>query len=153
MPKAERIARATKYLRIVGMEGFELRYPSELSGGMKERVALARALALETPILLLDEPFGALDEQTRHLMDEELQRICSEERKTVLLVTHSLQEAAILSDRITVLSSRPGSVRKTIELADSPRPRSEEEIDSIKEELWELLRNESVKAMKQEFMQ
>jgi NitT/TauT family transport system ATP-binding protein len=142
----KRREQAKRYLGLVGMDGFGDRYPSQLSGGMKQRVALARALALETPILLMDEPFGALDEQTRILMAEELLRVCSDGQRTVIFVTHSLQEAAILSDRIVVLTSRPASVRKVIEL-EGNRPRTRKRADAIREELWDLLKGESMKAM------
>jgi NitT/TauT family transport system ATP-binding protein len=144
-PKEERAKLAVDYLRLVGLEGFADKYPSQLSGGMKQRVALARALVLETPILLMDEPFGALDEQTRLLMAEELLRICSDGKRTVLLVTHSLQEAALLSDRIVVLSSRPAVIRGTIE-PESPKPRRGDSVENIREELWDLLRDETAKS-------
>ena len=144
-PKRERAQLADDYLKLVGLEGFADKYPSQLSGGMKQRVALARALVLETPILLMDEPFGALDEQTRLLMAEELLRICSDGRRTVVLVTHSLQEAALLSDRIVVLTSRPARIRGTIE-PDSARPRSGESVETIREELWGVLRDETAKS-------
>ena len=144
-PKKERARLADDYLRLVGLEGFADKYPSQLSGGMKQRVALARALVLETPILLMDEPFGALDEQTRLLMAEELLRICSDGRRTVVLVTHSLQEAALLSDRIIVLTSRPAVIRGTIE-PGSPKPRRGESVERIREELWSVLRVETAKS-------
>jgi len=144
-PKKERARLADDYLRLVGLDGFADKYPSQLSGGMKQRVALARALVLETPILLMDEPFGALDEQTRLLMAEELLRICSDGRRTVVLVTHSLQEAALLSDRIIVLSSRPAVIRGIIE-PESPRPRGGDSVEKIREDLWSVLRDETAKS-------
>jgi NitT/TauT family transport system ATP-binding protein len=149
IPREQRREQAERYLRLVGLDNFGKRYPSQLSGGMKQRVALARALTLETPILLLDEPFGALDEQTRLLMAEELLRVCSDGQRTVIFVTHSLQEAAILSDRIVVLTSRPASVRKVIEL-EGTRPRTRERADAIREELWDLLKGESMRAMEED---
>jgi len=144
-PKGQRAYLSEEYLRLVGLEGFADKYPSQLSGGMKQRVALARALVLETPILLMDEPFGALDEQTRLLMSEELLRICSDGKRTVVLVTHSLQEAALLSDRIIVLTSRPAVIRGTIE-PDSLRPRGGDSVEKIREGLWAALRDETAKS-------
>jgi ABC-type nitrate/sulfonate/bicarbonate transport system ATPase subunit len=148
-PKAERTKKAMDRVRTVGLEGFERRYPAELSGGMKQRASLARALTLETPVLLLDEPFGALDEQSRRLMAAEMLRICSDGKRTVILVTHSLQEAAILSDRIVVLSARPAKVRATIDVVQT-RPRTEEQVDAIAERLWAILKRSSAEALRQE---
>ncbi len=140
---------ARDQLRSVGLDGFEGRYPAELSGGMKQRASLARALALDTPILLLDEPFGALDEQTRLLMAEETLRICADAKRTVVLVTHSLQEAAMLSDRIVVLTARPGTVHSVVVLRD-PKPRSAARVSEIRNDLWEQLKSISQDALLQE---
>ena len=122
VPAAARRERARALLEPVGLRGFEARYPRELSGGMKQRVAIARALALDAPILLMDEPFGALDEQTRLLMGEWLLGIWARTRKTVVFVTHSLQEAILLSQRVVVMTARPGRIKASFEVA-LPSPR------------------------------
>lgn len=114
--------RALELLEMVGLKGFEDRYPRELSGGMQQRVALARALLLDPPLLLMDEPFGALDALTREEMGNELVRIWKHNPKTVVFVTHSIREAITLSDRIFVMTPRPGKVTKVFEV-DEPRPR------------------------------
>ncbi|MEQ8961291.1 MAG: ABC transporter ATP-binding protein [Coleofasciculus sp. C2-GNP5-27] len=118
--KRQRIVR--KYLHLVGLEGFESARPHQLSGGMKQKVAIARALALDPDILLMDEPFSSLDEQTKHYLDFELLKIWQSERKTIVFVTHSLEEAIVLADRIIVLTKRPGKIKQEITI-DLPRPR------------------------------
>ena len=116
-------SRTRALLRLVGLEGFEHYYPRQLSGGMRQRVNLARALAIDPEILLMDEPFAALDAQTREIMQTELVRIWEEGRKTVLFVTHQIDEAVFLSDRVLVFARRPGRLRESV-IIDLPRPRS-----------------------------
>ncbi len=135
----------------VGLRGFEKRYPRELSGGMKQRVAIARALALDSPILLMDEPFGALDEQTRLLMGEWLLGIWTATRKTVVFVTHSLQEAIVLSQRIVVMTARPGRIKASFEVGlPSPRDLASAEATVLRGRLWAEIREESRRAFEVE---
>jgi len=122
LSETERRARVAHYVRLVGLEGFERAYPQELSGGMKQRVEVARALAVDPDVLYLDEPFGALDSITRLQMRGELLRIQERERKTVLFVTHDIDESVQLADRVVVMSARPAQVRKIVEI-DIPHPR------------------------------
>ncbi|MGN0157661.1 MAG: ABC transporter ATP-binding protein [Brotaphodocola sp.] len=122
MPKKERQERAQKYINLVGLQGFEHSYPVQLSGGMKQRVGIARAYCIEPQVMLMDEPFGALDAQTRYLMQEELQRIWQTEKRTVIFVTNNIEEAIYLADRIIVLSNCPATVKKEY-VIDLPRPR------------------------------
>jgi NitT/TauT family transport system ATP-binding protein len=151
VPKDKRFERADELIDTVGLTGFEKRYPMELSGGMQQRVGLARALAVKPKVLLMDEPFGALDEQTRRLLQEELLAIWEKERTTVVFITHSMEEAVLLGDRVVLMSARPGRIE---EIVDVPlkRPRSTN-IDSVEgsaafteitQQLWTRLRDMQV---------
>jgi len=123
IPEAEQRAIAEHYIALVGLRGFEKRYPRELSGGMRQRVSIARALAVNPSVLLMDEPFAALDIQTREYMQDELLKIWEREPKTVIFITHSIDEAIKLSDRIAIMAPRPGRIVE-IKSVESPRPRS-----------------------------
>jgi len=139
---------ALNLLEPMGLKGFEAKYPRELSGGMRQRVAIARALALDTPILLMDEPFGALDEQTRLLMGEWLVEVRHRTQRTVVFVTHSLHEAIALSDRIAVMTARPGRIKDVVEVP-LPYPRALDGPDAVAlhAKLWTQIREESMRAM------
>jgi NitT/TauT family transport system ATP-binding protein len=121
-PRQRCVAAAQRLLDLVGLPGFEQNYPHELSGGMRQRVNLARALTVDPDVLLMDEPFASLDAQTRELMQAELLRIWREQRKTVIFITHQIDEAVYLSDRVVVFGARPGQVRESVSV-DIPRPR------------------------------
>jgi NitT/TauT family transport system ATP-binding protein len=127
VPKEERAKTARDYLKRVGLADFENHYPHELSGGMQQRAGLARALAVNPSILLMDEPFGAVDAQTRQLLQEELLELWQRERKTVIFITHSMDEAVYLSDRVVVMTPRPGKVAEILDVP-LPRPRVSEEV-------------------------
>ena len=124
VPKASRRETAKKYLELVGLAGFENAYPHALSGGMKQRVGIARAYTANPEILLMDEPFGALDAQTRYAMEEEILRIWEAEKRTVIFVTNNIEEAVTLGDRIIQFTERPARVKKEYDLKDLPRPRN-----------------------------
>lgn len=123
VPKKERQERAMHYIKLVGLEGFENEYPVKLSGGMKQRVGIARAYCIEPKVMLLDEPFGALDAQTRYLMQEELERIWQQEKRTVIFVTNNVEEAVYLADRILVLKNCPTGIKAEHDIS-LPRPRN-----------------------------
>lgn len=145
IPKQERRAISDHYINLVGLTGFEDHYPHELSGGMKQRVALARALAYDPEILLLDEPFATVDALTRENLQNELLRIWNKTGKTIVFVTHSIEEATFLADRVAVLTTNPGTILQVVEV-DLPRPRfgsdirSTPEFGHIRHTLWQLLR-------------
>jgi NitT/TauT family transport system ATP-binding protein len=143
--KIEQTVRA--YLDMIGLSEFRNHYPAELSGGMKQRVALARVLAFNPEVLLMDEPFGALDAQTREAMQEELTRLWERTGKTIVFVTHDIDEAVYLGDRVVVLTARPGRIREEVKI-DLPRPRSLEIKKSLqcheyRNYIWDLIRSES----------
>jgi NitT/TauT family transport system ATP-binding protein len=143
VPPAGRRDRTAELLRTVRLDGFGSKRPHELSGGMRQRAALARSLALDADVLLMDEPFGALDAMTRDLLHEELERICAERTLTVLFVTHNVREAARLGDRVVVLSSRPGRVIDEYALPRSgPRAIDSAEVSDVSARLTERLREE-----------
>jgi len=149
VPKDAAIARAQEQIALVGLAEFEAFYPHELSGGMRQRVNLARALAIDPEVLLMDEPFASLDAQTREVMQGELLRIWSAEQKTVLFVTHQIEEAVYLSDRIVVLTSRPGQIRQIVDV-EIPRPRSlsvkhTAPFVAIVEHIWRLIERDVVR--------
>ncbi|WP_417583389.1 ABC transporter ATP-binding protein [Pelagibacterium sp.] len=156
VPKAEREDRAREALDAVGLSAFLNHYPGQLSGGMKQRAALARALSLDTPIILMDEPFGALDEQTRIVLGEDLSVLLGKTGKTIVFVTHSLGEAVFLADRVAVFTARPGTIKTIIDI-DAPHPRSADFMTSptfneLRNELFELLHEEIRKTMIEQSM-
>jgi NitT/TauT family transport system ATP-binding protein len=149
--KAERLARAHYFISLVGLDGFERRYPAELSGGMRQRVSMARTLASEPKIMLMDEPFAALDEQTRLLLGDKVLQIQQTLKQTTLLITHNITEAVQLADRILVMTYRPGRVKRIVDI-DLPRPRTSEIVSSeafgrYVAQIWSDLREEASRGM------
>jgi NitT/TauT family transport system ATP-binding protein len=154
VPRRERYQRARALIASVGLRGFERRLPGQLSGGMRQRVALARALIMERAILLMDEPFAALDAQTKIVMQEELLKIFDQTHKTVLFVTHAIEEAILLGDEVVVMTARPGRIKEVLPI-DLPRPRSPEMINSkqfgaLFDRTFHLIREEVTAAMAQQ---
>lgn len=152
VPRQHWDERLRPYLELVGLTGFEQMYPYQLSGGMQQRAGLVRALAVNPEVLLMDEPFGALDAQTRELLQEELLRILERERKTMVFITHSIDEAIVLGDQIAVLSARPGRVRELIEVG-LPSSRTAEDVRSsaryneLRQHIWDELRPQAAAAV------
>jgi ABC-type nitrate/sulfonate/bicarbonate transport system ATPase subunit len=143
LPGVERRRIALDYLALVGLAGHESKYPSELSGGMKQRVAIARAFANSPSVLLMDEPFGALDAQTREILQEEMLRIWQRERKTVVFVTHSISESLFLADRIVVMATKPGTIKTVIDVElPHPRERTEPAFIALERKIKQLVREE-----------
>jgi NitT/TauT family transport system ATP-binding protein len=144
-PQSRIKERVGRYLDLVGLTGFEAHYPYQLSGGMQQRVGLVRALAIDPDILLMDEPFAALDAQTREVLQEELLRIMQDERKTMVFITHSIDEAILLGDRIAVMSARPGRIKEVIELPfgrprDANTMRADPRFAELRAHIWNELR-------------
>jgi len=147
-PKQEISQIVERYIQLVGLKGFEQSYPYQLSGGMQQRAGLARALAVNPSLLLMDEPFGSLDAQTRETLQEELSKILEQERKTMLFVTHSIDEAIYLGDRILLMSPRPGEIREILPV-EIPRPRDITQVRShprsvqLRAHIWEQLKRDA----------
>jgi len=147
IPKRERYEIARRFIKMTGLEGFEEAYPYELSGGMQQRVAIARTLANDPKVVLMDEPFAALDVQTRTILQHELLKIWEKEKKTVVFVTHSVEEAIYLSDRVIVMTARPGRIKDIIPI-DLPRPRKRDSLEFLeyKRRIVNILKDEVLKS-------
>jgi len=150
LPREERERIAQRYIDLVHLTGFEDAYPSQLSGGMKQRVAIARTLAINPTTLLMDEPFGALDAQTRIIMQEELLSIWNSSPVTVVFVTHDVREAVLLADRVAIMSARPGRIKEVVDTKFAPAPMTEllrsQEFNDMTDRIWNLVRDEAVAA-------
>jgi NitT/TauT family transport system ATP-binding protein len=153
LPTAERRARAEHYLELVGLQAFADRYPHELSGGMKQRVAIARSLAFDPEVLLMDEPFAALDAQTRESLQDELLRIWKATGKTILFITHGIDEAIYLGQRVAVLTSRPGRIKRVVDVhidRSAEDVRSDAGFRALRHHIWSLLHDEVARARSEE---
>ncbi|MCG5214155.1 ABC transporter ATP-binding protein [Streptosporangium soli] len=153
VPRREREGRAREYLGLVGLTGFEERYPHELSGGMRQRVAIARSLAFDPDVLLMDEPFAALDAQTRESLQEELLGIWGKTGKTVIFITHGIDEAVYLGQRVAVMTSRPGRIKEVVDVSFDSREgdlRADPRFGEYRHHIWTLLRDEVAAAVVQE---
>ncbi|MER6310983.1 ABC transporter ATP-binding protein [Streptomyces sp. NPDC001657] len=155
VPRRQRAARAREFLELVGLSGFENRHPHELSGGMRQRVAIARSLAYDPDVLLMDEPFAALDAQTRESLQDELLRIWQRTGKTVVFITHGIEEAVYLGQRVAVMTSRPGRIKQVVPIALDSRTetddlRSSPEFARYRHEIWSLLHDEVARAQQLE---
>ncbi|RII36013.1 ABC transporter ATP-binding protein [Clostridium chromiireducens] len=146
VPKKERNKISDEFIELIGLKGFENRYPHELSGGMKQRVAIARSLAYDPEVLLMDEPFAAVDAQTRETLQDELMRIWDKTNKTIIFVTHSIEEAVLLADRVVVMTKNPGTIKEIVDI-DLPRPRTNSDMrvcddyNLITNKIYEYLHN------------
>ncbi|MEW9699779.1 ABC transporter ATP-binding protein [Paenibacillus sp. SI8] len=155
VPRKERRKTALAFIHLVGLSGFENRYPHEISGGMKQRVAIARGLAYDPEVLLMDEPFAALDAQTRETLQSELLRIWEATKKTIIFITHGIEEAVYLGQRVAVMTSRPGRIKQVIDIPFESRRgeddlRANPEFVKLRHEIWDLLKDEVTKAQEQE---
>ena len=155
VPRRERASQAREFLDLVGLDGFADRYPHELSGGMKQRVAIARSLAFDPDVLLMDEPFAALDAQTRDSLQEELLRIWQRTGKTIIFITHGIDEAVYLGQRVAVMTSRPGRIKRVVDIGATATSvgedlRSDPQFARHRHEIWSLLRDEVARAQRQE---
>jgi NitT/TauT family transport system ATP-binding protein len=150
----ERLERAQRYISLVGLDGFEHRHPHELSGGMKQRVAIARSLAYDPAVLLMDEPFAALDAQTREILQGELVKIWQASKKTIVFITHGIDEAVCLGERVALMTSRPGRIKTVIDIPESLRlaedRRAHPDFVAVRNEIWSLLRDEVKRAQELE---
>ncbi|MFI7633039.1 ABC transporter ATP-binding protein [Nonomuraea sp. NPDC049400] len=153
VPRKERVRRAREHLAFVGLAGFEERYPHELSGGMRQRVAIARSLAFDPDVLLMDEPFAALDAQTRESLQEELVHVWEQTGKTVVFITHGIDEAVYLGQRVAVMTSRPGRIKEVVDVRFGSREgdlRADPAFGEYRHHVWSLLREEVAAAQVQE---
>ena len=154
VPEKERREVAQRFLSLVGLDGFEHRHPHELSGGMKQRVAIARSLAYDPEVLMMDEPFAALDAQTRETLQTELVRIWQASKKTIIFITHGIDEAVALGQRVAIMTSGPGRIKTVVEVPEALRQsddvRSHPDFAAVRHEIWSVLRDEVKRAQEQE---